>query len=158
MKKSERQQIIRQLIQNEKIETQDDLSQRLLKKGISTTQATLSRDIRELGIIKNRYDEGSFYTLFEFSQNSPLADHVGGSLVTGLLATFKNYVLRVDRTMFMIVAHTGLGEADLVANAIDAAERYDILGTIAGADTLLITCRDIESAERVEREIKNAIT
>ena len=69
MKKLERQKIIRQLIQNHKIETQEELSQRLLEKGITTTQATLSRDIRELGIIKNRYEEGSFYTVLTMKVN-----------------------------------------------------------------------------------------
>ena len=65
MKKQDRQEIIRELIRNNKIDTQEELSQRLIKVGVTTTQATLSRDIRELGIIKNRFDEGNFYTLFE---------------------------------------------------------------------------------------------
>ena len=68
MKKQKRQEIIRELIRNNKIDTQEELSQRLLKLGVSTTQATLSRDIRELGIIKNRYDDGNFYTLFEYDE------------------------------------------------------------------------------------------
>jgi transcriptional regulator of arginine metabolism len=154
MKKLERQNIIRQLIQSHKIETQEELSQRLLGKGITTTQATLSRDIRELGIIKNRYEDGSFYTLFD--ANHTLENSVGAK--TSLMTMFSAYALRVSRAMFIIVVHTGLGEADLLANAIDTSGRSEILGTIAGADTLLITCQDVESAENFEKEILNAIT
>lgn len=156
MKKLERQTIIRQLIQNHKIETQDELSQRLLASGITTTQATLSRDIRELGIIKNRYEDGSFYTLFDY--DNELENKGGVRARASLMDTISTYALRVSRAMFILVVHTGLGEADLLANAIDASGRADVLGTIAGADTLLITCRDVESAENFEREIRDAIS
>ncbi|GFH43351.1 arginine repressor [Lactococcus hodotermopsidis] len=150
MKKSDRQAIIRNLIQNHKIQTQDELSQLLIARDITTTQATLSRDIRELGIIKNRYDDGSFYALFDAEKN-----HMS---LPSLADNLSAYVQRVSRAMFIIVVHTGLGEADLLANAIDTSERADILGTIAGADTLLITCQDIESAANFEKEIQNAIS
>lgn len=154
MKKQKRQEIIRELIRNNKIDTQEELSQQLLKVGVSTTQATLSRDIRELGIIKNRYDDGNFYALFDYDDLADNANFVSPS--TDLADVFSAYVLSVGRAAFMIVVHTGLGEADLLANAIDGANRKEVLGTIAGADTLLITCRDEASAEKFEREIKNA--
>ncbi len=156
MKKLERQKIIRQLIQNNKIETQEELSQHLLEKGITTTQATLSRDIRELGIIKNRYEEGSFYTVFDYEgepENSGLI-----RTAMSLMDTMSAYAISVSRAMFILVVRTGLGEADLVADdAIDTSNRSDVLGTIAGADTLLITCQDEASAANFEREIQNAI-
>lgn len=154
MKKQKRQEIIRELIRNNKIDTQEELSQRLIKVGVSTTQATLSRDIRELGIIKNRYDDGSFYALFDYDDLAENANFVSTS--TELVDVFSAYVLSISRAAFMIVVHTGLGEADLLANAIDGANRKEVLGTIAGADTLLITCRDEASAEKFEREMKNA--
>ena len=155
MKKLERQKIIRQLIQNNKIEKQEELSQHLLEKGITTTQATLSRDIREIGIIKNRYEEGSFYTVFDYEgepENSGLI-----RTAMSLMDTMSAYVISVSRAMFILVVRTGLGEADLVADAIDTSNRSDVLGTIAGADTLLITCQDEASAANFEREIQNAI-
>ena len=155
MKKQKRQEIIRELIRNNKIDTQEELSQRLLKLGVSTTQATLSRDIRELGIIKNRYDDGNFYTLFEYDEvlDSP-SFIISASM--DLIDVFSAYILSVSRAAFIIIVHTGLGEADLLANAIDGAKKQEVLGTIAGADTLLITCRDEASAEKFEREMNDA--
>lgn len=155
MKKTERQTIIRELIQSHQIETQEELSQHLLKLGVTTTQATLSRDIRELGIIKNRYDSGSFYTLFDYEANLDQT----GVVKTGrnLMATIAAYTLSVRRAQFILVIRTGLGEADMVADAIDTAERSDILGTIAGADTLFVTCQDETSAAEFERDIHDAI-
>ncbi|MDR1605972.1 MAG: arginine repressor [Streptococcaceae bacterium] len=155
MKKRERQQIIRQLVQTHKIETQEDLSQLLMQQGVTTTQATLSRDIRELGMIKNRHEAGSFYTAFDQDSTSEQTGLVGTNI--NLRDTLSAYVLNVSRAAFIIVCHTGLGEADIVANAIDASERPEILGTIAGADTLLITCRDESSAAHFERDIQDAI-
>ncbi|GAX47130.1 arginine repressor [Pseudolactococcus reticulitermitis] len=155
MKKLERQKIIRQLIQNNKIETQEELSQRLSEKGITTTQATLSRDIRELGIIKNRYDEGSFYAVFDYEGEPENTGVIRTAM--SLMATMSAYAQSVRRAMFILVVHTGLGEADLVADAIDTSNRSEILGTIAGADTLLITCQDEASAANFEREIRDAI-
>lgn len=154
MKKQKRQEIIRELIRNNKIDTQEELSQRLLKVGVSTTQATLSRDIRELGIIKNRYDDGNFYALFAYDEPTENANFISAN--TDLADIISAYVLSVSRAVFIIIVHTGLGEADLLANAIDSANRKEVLGTIAGADTLLVTCRDEASAEKFEREIKNA--
>ena len=154
MKKQDRQEIIRELIRNNKIDTQEELSQRLLKLGVSTTQATLSRDIRELGIIKNRYDDGNFYALFEYDDVLDNPNFVSANM--DLVDVFSAYILSVSRAAFIIIVHTGLGEADLLANAIDGANKQEVLGTIAGADTLLITCRDEASAEKFEREMNDA--
>ena len=156
MKKQKRQEIIRELIRNNKIDTQEELSQRLLKLGVSTTQATLSRDIRELGIIKNRYDDGNFYALFEYDDVLDNPNFVSANM--DLVEVFSAYILSVSRAAFIIIVHTGLGEADLLANAIDGANKQEVLGTIAGADTLLITCRDEASAEKFEREMNDART
>ena len=63
------------------------------------------------------------------------------------------YVLKVDRAGFMLVLHTNLGEADVLANLIDNDAIEAILGTIAGADTLLVICRDEEIAKRFEKDL-----
>ena len=78
-------------------------------------------------------------------------------IVVWLMDTMLAYIISVSRAMFILVVRTGLGEADLVADAIDTSNRSDVLGTIAGADTLLITCQDEASAANFEREIQNAI-
>lgn len=155
MKKLERQAIIRDLIQTHQIETQEELSQHLLKLGVVTTQATLSRDIREMGIIKSRFETGSFYTLFDYETGLEQGGNI--PVARNLMDTISAYALTVRRAQFILVIHTGLGEADMVADAIDTAGRSDILGTIAGADTLFVTCQDEISAVQFESDIRDAI-
>ncbi|WEV45157.1 arginine repressor [Streptococcaceae bacterium ESL0687] len=148
MKKNDRHKLIKKLIRENKIETQEGLSRLLAENGASTTQATLSRDIRELGIIKNRSSSGSFYTLLD-GELSPFE---------GLDQSFRNHVLKVSSVMFMVVIHTRLSEADILANILDESNHEGILGTLAGADTLLVTCASIEDAENLYAEVNRAIS
>lgn len=139
MNKIERQQQIKQLIQAEHIGTQEEIRRLLQKDGIVVTQATLSRDLREIGLLKLRDDRGKLY----YSLSEPVA--------TPFSPDVRFYVLKVDRAGFMLVLHTNLGEADVLANLIDNDAIEDVLGTIAGADTLLVICRDEEIAKRFEK-------
>ena len=68
-----------------------------------------------------------------------------------------NFVLKVDVASVNVVVHTHLGEADLLANAFDDEQRPEILGTLAGADTLLLICKDEAAAERLALEIEDAL-
>ena len=77
-----------------------------------------------------------------------LSEHV----LPSLDPTVKDYVKSVSRAQFMLVLHTELGEADVLANIIDSDENPEILGTVAGADTLLVICKDAVVAERLESE------
>ena len=71
--------------------------------------------------------------------------------------TVKDYVKSVSRAQFMLVLHTELGEADVLANLIDSDGNPEILGTVAGADTLLVICKDAVVAEKLESEFHNGI-
>ncbi|HGK8167122.1 TPA: arginine repressor [Streptococcus pyogenes] len=141
MNKMERQQQIKRIIQVEHIGTQEDIKNHLQKEGIVVTQATLSRDLREIGLLKLRDEQGKLY----YSLSEPVA--------TPFSPEVRFYVLKVDRAGFMLVLHTNLGEADVLANLIDNDAIEDILGTIAGADTLLVICRDEEIAKRFEKDL-----
>ncbi|HEP1281368.1 TPA: arginine repressor [Streptococcus pyogenes] len=141
MNKMERQQQIKRIIQTEHIGTQEDIKNHLQKEGIVVTQATLSRDLRAIGLLKLRDEQGKLY----YSLSEPVA--------TPFSPEVRFYVLKVDRAGFMLVLHTNLGEADVLANLIDNDAIEDILGTIAGADTLLVICRDEEIAKRFEKDL-----
>ena len=137
--KRDRQAVIKQMISRDKIGTQEEIKQRL-EAGITVTQATLSRDLREIGLLKLRDEEGKLYY--------SLSEHV----LPSLDPTVKDYVKSVSRAQFMLVLHTELGEADVLANLIDSDGNPEILGTVAGADTLLVICKDAVVAERLESE------
>ena len=136
--KRDRQAVIKQMISRDKIGTQEEIKQRLEAEGITVTQATFSRDLREIGLLKLRDEEGKLY----------YSEHV----LPSLDPTVKDYVKSVSRAQFMLVLHTELGEADVLANIIDSDENPEILGTVAGADTLLVICKDAVVAERLESE------
>lgn len=134
MKRLERHRLIKRLVQEKKIGTQEELKAELEKLGIRVTQATLSRDLREIGLLKLRDEEGNrFYSLT-------------GIMVDRFQDNINQYILSVARASVMLVIKTELGEANVLANLIDAENKQDILGTIAGADTLLIICKDEDTA------------
>lgn len=142
MKKKDRQERIIRLIQEGNIGTQEEIKRYLQDDGISVTQATLSRDLRELGLLKLRNSDGKLYYSLS-TQTNPQLD-----------PAIYSYVKKLERAGFMLVIHTNLGEADVLANIVDAENNDTILGTVAGADTLLVICKDEMVASRLEKEIR----
>ncbi|MGT2935595.1 arginine repressor [Streptococcus castoreus] len=145
MNKMERQNQIKRIVQSNHIGTQEEIKNYLQKEGILVTQATLSRDLREIGLLKLRDEQGKLY----YSLSEPVASPFSPDV--------RFYVLKVDRAGFMLVLHTNLGEADVLANLIDNDAIEDVLGTIAGADTLLVICRDEDIAKRFEKDLAASI-
>ena len=141
MNKAERQDLIKNMIQEQKIGRQADIQRNLEERGIFVTQTTLSRDLREIGLVKVYENGQSFYAITEDERERSF---------TQLLA---DYAYKVQRASFILVLHSDLGEAALMANIIDAEKPKTILGTVAGADTLLVICRDEAAAQAVEEEI-----
>ncbi|MTC88237.1 arginine repressor [Streptococcus uberis] len=141
MNKIERQNRIKRIIQAEHVGTQEEIKQFLQAEGIIVTQATLSRDLREIGLLKLRNEQGKLY----YSLSEPVASPFSPDV--------RYYVLKVDRAGFMLVLHTNLGEADVLANLIDNDHIDDIIGTVAGADTLLVICRNEDIAMRFEKDL-----
>jgi transcriptional regulator of arginine metabolism len=138
-----RQAIIRELIERESITSQEQLRSRLRERGIDATQATLSRDIRELQLIKRTADGA--YRSGAAVPASPSAE------TETILADAVSGLLRHQEVVggHMIVLRTDPGQAQGLAVAIDRAQVPEIAGTIAGDDTILVICRSADGAERV---------
>lgn len=129
-KREDRQSAIRNIVRSNRIRTQRDLAEILQKEtGLSCTQATISRDITEMGLDKS--SDGS-YVLPE-------------DLV--LKNMFTSMVTHVERAQNLIVIRTIAGTANGVAAAIDSVDLSEIIGTIAGDDTILLVCRSDEGAQ-----------
>lgn len=141
MNKRDRHELIKSMIRQNKIGRQADIQAGLEKNGVFVTQTTLSRDLRELGLVKVYENGQSYYSLTVEEREQAFSQ---------LLAEYAN---KVERASFILVLHSDLGEAALMANIIDAEKPAAILGTVAGADTLLVICRDEEAAKQVENEI-----
>lgn len=143
--KRERQQAILDLIGTREIGSQEDLRLLLSKRGWDVTQSTLSRDLRDLRIARVPTDRGVRYTV-----NEGVADDGGRA---PLAAVLPQLLVRLDGVSHMIVLKTVIGGAQTVASAIDTEASGDILGTIAGDDTILMICRSEQARERVARRL-----
>lgn len=139
--KSSRQAAILALIAEQAIQTQEDLVEALRKKGMDVTQATVSRDIKELRLIKvPSGDRGYKYAL-------PAAQ-VPGDALKRARRLFQDTVVGIDSTRNLIVIKTHPGAANNVADAVDDLPWPEIMGTLAGDDTILIIVKD-EATESV---------
>ncbi|WP_165005497.1 arginine repressor [Enterococcus sp. ZJ1668] len=140
MKKNQRQALIRQIITEYPISTQEELLARLQEAGVSATQATISRDIRELKLVKTQDENKNLrYSLFSQPSVSLTEDRLRSSV--------KREVLRIQVVQFMIVVLTEKNGADVVTNWLDEAQYPEVAATIAGVDTFIIICRSEKEAE-----------
>ena len=140
--KFQRQAKILDLIDRFEIETQEDLTAHLRALGYNTTQATISRDIKELRLIKTLSSGTGKYKYT--SSNAGAAD----SFTTRLRNIFRECVTDIDAAQNMVVIKTlpGLGQA--AAMAIDAMRAPDVVGTLGGDDTVFAVMRDNDSAQK----------
>ena len=140
MKKSERQEAILQLVASHAIASQQELRRLLESRGWRVTQATLSRDLRELGLVRAPTDDGVRYMRPE-----ALGGDEGKPSLEALLPQLFD---AVDGVSELLVLHTLPGGAQPIAEAIDAQGWPEIIGTIGGENTILIVCRS--SQARIE--------
>lgn len=131
-KKTDRQNAILQLIGGHQIANQEELRQLLVAQGLDVTQATLSRDLHDLGVVRAPTEDGSRYLLPEM-----VADESKPSLDMLLPELFS----RVDGVGELVVLHTLPSGAQPIAEAIDSQGWPEIIGTLAGENTVLIVCR-----------------
>ncbi len=143
-----RQTTIREIIEAREVGSQEDLRKMLRQRGWDVTQATLSRDLRELGVARVSTPEGARYTLAT-SGGSSSAD--GNPVLEAVLPPLFS---TVDGVGEMVVIRTVPGGAQPIARAIDAESWPDILGTLAGDDTILLICRSAAARERLVRRIR----
>ena len=148
--KSKRQAKIMEIISTTNVETQEQLLQELQEAGFTSTQATISRDIKELRIVKELTSFGTYrYTT---------ATREVPSTFSGRLNTiFRECVTNFDYAQNIIVIHTLPGLANAAASALDAMNMSVVLGTIAGDDTVFIVMRDNNSAAAFCGEIKGLL-
>ncbi|WP_232696111.1 transcriptional regulator AhrC/ArgR [Brevibacillus daliensis] len=141
MNKGQRHIKIKEIIMNNEIETQDELVEYLRSSGYSVTQATVSRDIKELHLIKVPMSDGCYkYSIPTDQKFNPLQ-----KMKRVLLDCFVS----IDNTENMIVLKTMPGNANAVAVLIDSLNWNEIMGCVCGDDTILIICRSKENAKDI---------
>jgi transcriptional regulator of arginine metabolism len=143
--KTLRHNAIRELVTQSLVASQDELRRKLRRRGFAVTQATLSRDIHELGLSKGP----GGYSLSKVA--SPDAEDNSPPSLEQMLEGFG---MRVRRAMNQVVVATKAGGAQPLAAALDHAGWTDIVGTLAGDDTVLIICADHHHAGDVESRLK----
>ena len=143
--KPERQAVILELVQARPVSSQEELRRLLAGRGLEVTQATLSRDLRDLGLARVTTEDGVRYVVPE-----SLADDSRPALD----ATLAQFFASVDGVGELIVLRTLPGGAQPVAEAIDAAGWPEVLGTIAGENTILVVCRSGEARAGATRRLR----
>jgi transcriptional regulator of arginine metabolism len=140
--KKARQGKILEIVRKQSVRSQEELATLLEGDGVEVTQATLSRDIRDLGLVKGR--EG-----YQVSEDPPLPppDDV-------LRRTLKQYVLQTGVSGNILVIRTSPGNAHSIGVVLDAAQWPEVLGTVAGDDTIFVLLHSDSSGKKVLRRIR----
>lgn len=145
-----RLQIIKKIISEQEVSDQIHLLNELKNSGIETTQATISRDLQRLNVVKVRIEAGHYrYEILKKASESDLKDH--------LRVVFDNCVKQIKSTNNMIVIKTTSGNANSVAVIIDRLGLPEILGTIAGDDTVLTIFDTDENRKQIENKFVNIV-
>ena len=148
--KSQRQAKIMEIISTRNVETQEQLLESLREAGYHSTQATISRDIKELRIVKELTSMGTYrYTTSQ--------GEVTGSFSSRLNTIFRECVTGLDYAQNIVVIHTLPGLASAAGSAIDAMNLSTIVGTLAGDDTVMIVMRDTNAAATLCGEIRSLL-
>lgn len=132
---------ILEIIQSEEIDTQEELAEKLKTSGINVTQATVSRDIKELKLIKVLGQSGSYKYSVLRNDKKDSSDK--------LIRLIRDVLVSLDFAQNIICLKTIQGSAQIVARAIDDLELREIVGTIAGIDTVFVLIRDVNDVEKI---------
>ena len=146
--KSQRQAKIMEIISNQNIETQEQLQAVLFQEGYRCTQATISRDIKEMRIVKELTSLGTY-------RYTTSSNEIGSTFSSRLNTIFRECVVSFDYAQNIIVIRTMPGLAAAAGSAIDAMNLSTVVGSLAGDDTVMIVMRDNNSAAAFCGEIKN---
>ncbi len=145
--KSQRQAKILEIISSRNVQTQEELLQALQEEGFHGTQATISRDIKELRIIKELTGLGTY-------RYTASAGELEGTFSNRLNTIFRECVVGLDYAQNIIVIRTLPGLASAAGSAIDAMNFHSVVGTLAGDDTVMVVMRDNNAAAVFCGEIK----
>ncbi len=147
--KDERLTAIRQLIKTNKIQNQDELLDLLQKEGFDVTQATLSRDLRFLQVVKIPEENGAY--IYAFSSDSSSSEIETSQIY---IQDFLRGYLSIETSGNMVVIKTFQGHANTVCNAIDNLDIPEILGTVAGDNTMFAVLREGVTKAQFEKSMK----
>ncbi len=139
--KSTRHTAIAEIIESRNIETQEELAEALRERGILVTQATVSRDIKELHLIKVLSETGGY--------KYATLDKAEKGLNERFIRMFNESVLSAVHANNLVVIKTLAGSAHVAAEAVDSMKWPEIVGTIAGDNTILVICRTNEEAPQI---------
>lgn len=147
MARRDRHSAIERIISEKEIETQNELVDELIAAGFSVTQATVSRDINEMGLVKVAGKRKKYkYAL----QNSD-------QKINKLSTIFKESVISIDTALNMLVIKTYEGSANAACLLLDKLNMPNILGTIAGEDTILVIAKSVEAVPTIYNVLKEYI-
>ena len=148
--KTRRQAAILELIDREPLHSQELLRRRLRQQGFDTTQATISRDITELGLVK-RSGDGAYQRAGADTGDPETA-------LTALERAASEFLRNIERVQQLVVIRTGRGQAQVLAEALDRARLDEAVGTIAGDDTILVIARGARGAAALVKRLKEYST
>ena len=148
--KNDRQAMILEIISQENIETQEQLLQRLQERGVSSTQATISRDIKQIHLIKEPVGQGVYK--YAVSRNRSRLNSA-----EKLRTIFRECIISIDSAQNIVVIKTMPGLANGACSALDHMELPYMVGTLAGDDTAFLLMRDTEAAESFCKEIRGLL-
>jgi transcriptional regulator of arginine metabolism len=137
-----RLRLIREILQREKVKSERELQELLLRNHIKVTQATIARDFKKLNVVKVRDENGFYYTILKEEK-----ENLGSSLKIA----FKNFVKGIDSEENLILIFTSPGNASGVASLIDSMHIEGVVGTVAGDDTILVVTRKEKTKEIIEK-------
>ena len=148
--KLDRQAMILEIIAQENIETQEQLLTRLQARGLRCTQATISRDIKQLHLVKEPAGQG-VYKYADSGNRTTL------NVAAKLRTIFRECIVSIDYAQNIVVVKTMPGLANGACSALDNMDMNDIVGSLAGDDTALLVMRNTEAAELLCQEIKDML-
>jgi transcriptional regulator of arginine metabolism len=145
--KERRQRAMAELIGSGALSSQEELARRLSELGFEVTQATISRDLEQIGAVKVRRAGQLSYAL---------PDQVRGTAGPRLPGLLRDYVRSIETAVNLVVIKTPPGSAHLIGVALDHSDYPQVVGTICGDDTIFVACRSAATAIKFERELRAA--
>jgi transcriptional regulator of arginine metabolism len=145
--KSYRQSLVLELVDHEPITSQEQLRERLDGRGIHVTQATLSRDIRDLGLVKRSADGA-------YRRPGAAEARIPGEPQSALRRAVAEFLRNFESVQQLVVLRTDPGQAQTLAVALDRVRLADVVGTIGGDDTILVICRGEREAQAFTKQLE----
>lgn len=149
MTRSSRQSKILNLIASRPIDTQEELCRLLREEGFNVTQATVSRDIRELGLVKTADTDGNY----RYATKKEVGSDISGRVVSVL----RDYIVSIVAVENLVVVRTVADCAQLVSSALRQCQFPDVVAAVADRDTVLVVCMSVTDANAVTTKINNIL-